>query len=273
MKRIITGSCALVALLFAFAMSASQADNLKDIEITDQFPIDRCSPALVTSCLGTDCNAYLPLIVGRVWTLDNAECDDCEELEEVQVSILGERMIMVDEEPVYVRVLEELESEDGEVTEISWNLVNMCPNTQDVFYWGEDVCIPEDDEDAMEGPAFEGHAPCPEGFLYAPDAWRAGIDDAEPGVLMQGGSFLLNAAYFQEQAEEADALDWALNAELGLDWGDFEDCVLVLDRNLAEDPKSKEEGDEKVYCPEIGLVQDEDLMLTSCSDAGGDCAQ
>lgn len=279
MKKMIARICTLAMLLFAASMTVSSAENLKDIEITDQFPIDRCvmNPGLGTSCIGADCNAYLPLIPGRVWTLDNTGCDDCEELEEVQVSILedplGLRSIDVGGEMVWVRVLEELESEDGEVTEISWNLVNMCPNTQDVFYWGEDVCIPEDDEDAMEEPAFEGHAACPEGFLYAPDAWRAGIDDAEPGVLMQGGSFLLNAAYFQEQAEEADALDWALNAELGLSWGDFEDCVLVLDRNLAEDPKSKEDGDEKVYCPEIGLVQDEDLMLTSCSDASGDCAQ
>lgn len=142
MKRMITRSCALVALLFAFAMTASQAENLKEIEITDQFPIDRCvmNPGLGTSCIGADCNAYLPLIPGRVWTLDNTGCDDCEELEEVQVSILedplGLRSIDVGGEMVWVRVLEELESEDGEVTEISWNLVNMCPNTQDVFYWG-----------------------------------------------------------------------------------------------------------------------------------------
>ncbi len=47
----------------------------------------------------------------------------------------------------------------------------------------------------------------------------------------------------------------------------------VLDRNLLEDPKGKE-ADEKVYCPDIGIVQDEDMELTSCTDGGDvDCAQ
>jgi hypothetical protein len=54
--------------------------------------------------------------------------------------------------------------------------------------------------------------------------------------------------------------------------GEFEDCVLVLDRNLLEDPKGKE-ADEKVYCPDIGIVQDEDMELTSCKDGATDCAQ
>jgi hypothetical protein len=54
--------------------------------------------------------------------------------------------------------------------------------------------------------------------------------------------------------------------------GTFEDCVLVLDRNLLEDPKSKE-ADEKIYCPGIGIVQDEELELMSCTDSGGDCSQ
>ena len=91
-------------------------------------------------------------------------------------------------------------------------------------------------------------------------------------MLMQGGTFLLNATYFQEMAEDYGALDWAQNAETGLSEAGFEDCVLVLDRNLLEDPKSKAEGDEKVYCPGIGIVRDEDLELDSCTDAGGDCA-
>ena len=275
MKKLLCRSCTMAAVLLAATFTVSQARNLKDIEITDSFPIERCAanPGLTTSCLGADCNAYLPLIVGRVWELDNSGCDDCEDEEAVTVSILGERVIEVEGEMIAVRVLEEREYEDGETSEISLNLVNMCPTTQDVYYWGEDVCIPEDDEDATDEPPFPGHAECEEGFGYAPDAWRAGIDDAEPGLLMQGGSFLLNATYFQEIAEEADALDWAMNAGQGLDWGDYEDCVLVLDRNLAEDPKSKEDGDEKIYCPEIGIVQDEELELLSCTDLGGDCAQ
>ena len=68
------------------------------------------------------------------------------------------------------------------------------------------------------------------------------------------------------------AKDWAENAEIGLSIdnpanGTFEGCVLVLDRNALEDPKGKE-ADEKIYCPSIGMVRDEEMELTSCLDNG-----
>lgn len=96
-----------------------------------------------------------------------------------------------------------------------------------------------------------------------------------PGILFPGGAYLLGARYFQEVADNAQ--DWAMNEEMGLTVddpanGQFEDCVLVLDRNLLEDPKGKE-ADEKVYCPDIGIVRDKKLELTSCTDPGGVCAQ
>jgi hypothetical protein len=181
------------------------------------------------------------------------------------------------------RVMEEREWVEGEITEVSRNFLNQCPNTQDVYYWGEDVCIEADSEDAVEEPEYD-HINCEEfedGEIDAGDltwgagAWRAGIDGAEPGILFPGGAFLLGARYFQEVAENAQ--DWATNEEMGLTadnpaGGEFEDCVLVLDRNLLEDPKGKE-ADEKVYCPDIGIVQDEDMELTSCKDGATDCAQ
>ena len=276
MRTIIARSCALAAILIAASMAVSQAKNLKDIEITDEFPIDRCADSLglVTSCIGTDCNAYLPLIVGRVWELDNFACEDCDEFEKVRVSMLDETETV---DGQIVRVMEEREwvgddPEDLTLVEVSRNFLVMCPNTQDVFYFGEDECIDPEDEDAEDEPPFEPHFDCESiGLAYIPEgdgAWRAGLPGAEAGMLMQGGSFLLNATYFQEQAEDYGALDWAQNAELGLSEAGFDDCVLVLDRNLLDDPKSKADGDEKVYCPGIGIVRDEDLELASCTDTG-----
>jgi hypothetical protein len=271
MKKIITRSCALAGILFAATMAVSQAGNLKNIEITDEFPWERCadSVGLINSCLGADCNPYLPLIVGRVQELDNSECDDCEEFEAVAVSMLA------DTETVNghaTRVMEEREwvgefGEEPELAEVSRNFVIMCPNTQDVFYFGEDVCLNAEDEDALEAPLYGGHYNCEaDGMLYGTGAWRAGLGDDEPGLLFPGGTFLLNAAYFQELASVA--LDWAMNAEAGLSEAGFEDCVMALDRNLLEDPKSKEDGDEKIYCPDIGIVMDEDLEFVSCTDIG-----
>jgi hypothetical protein len=208
MKKIITRSCALAGILFAATMAVSQAGNLKNIEITDEFPWERCadSVGLINSCLGADCNPYLPLIVGRVQELDNSECDDCEEFEAVAVSMLA------DTETVNghaTRVMEEREwvgefGEEPELAEVSRNFVIMCPNTQDVFYFGEDVCLNAEDEDALEAPLYGGHYNCEaDGMLYGTGAWRAGLGDDEPGLLFPGGTFLLNAAYFQELASVA----------------------------------------------------------------------
>ena len=60
--------------------------------------------------------------------------------------------------------------------------------------------------------------------------------------------------------------DRAEHAGMGLDVsvpaGDFSDCVLVLDDNAIENPKSKKKNlEEKIYCPAIGFVTDEELVL------------
>ncbi|MCH9004352.1 MAG: hypothetical protein IH838_03580 [Proteobacteria bacterium] len=274
MKSKIASSLGSVVILM-IATTVTQAHNLKDVEITDEFPLQRCidTVGLVTSCTGADCNQYLPLIVDRVWELDNEGCDDCEESEAVTVSILPDTQ-MVDGQ--LTRVMEERESVEGELTEVSRNFLNQCPNTQDVYYWGEEVCI-EAGSDAAEDPPFEYETPCEEGLEAGGGAWKAGEDGARPGILFHGGAFVVGARYFQEVADNAQ--DWATNTEMGLTIddlanGEFDDCVLVVDRNLLEDPKSKrKEGDEKVYCPDIGIVRDEELELTRCTDTMGNCAQ
>ena len=268
--------CGGIVIFMVATTMGAQAKNLKDVEITDEFPLQRCidTVGLVTSCIGDDCNQYLPLIVNRVWELDNLDCDDCDEEEEVTVTILSDTETVDGQS---TRVMEERETVEGELAEVSRNFLNQCPNTQDVYYWGEDVCVAADSDGAMEEPPFEGHFDCAaeEGLAFGPGAWRAGIAGARPGILFHGGAFLLGARYFQEVADNAQ--DWAENVEMGLSFddpanGEFDDCVLVVDRNKLEDPKGKE-GDEKVYCPDIGIVMDEELELTSCTDPGGVCAQ
>ncbi len=274
MNAQIIGRCSAIVLMASTAVA--DAKNLKNVEITDTFPLQRCidSVGLVTSCVGADCNQYLPLIVGRVWELDNSGCDDCDEAEAVTVTILNNTRMVGGQ---LTRVLEELESEDGEISERSFNFVNQCPNTQDIYYWGEDVCVAADSDSASDEPPFPGHINCEAmGMAFGGGGWRAGRDGARPGILFPGGAFLLGARYFQELAD--NALDWATNADNGLTVddpanGDFEDCVLVLDRNLLEDPKRKDAGDEKIYCPGIGIVRDEELELASCMDGAGVCAQ
>jgi hypothetical protein len=139
-------------------------------------------------------------------------------------------------------VVEEREFEDGEIKEISRNFFALCEKTNDVYYFGEEVDIYEDGE-----------------VVSHDGAWLAGQDGAQPGIVMPG-SFLLGSRYFQEVAPGV-ALDRAEHVAEGLEVeteaGQFQDCVEVTETSPLE-PGSEST---KVYCPGVGLVIDNDLVL------------
>jgi len=247
MKRKLLLAVGIAAVLALVATSGAQAHKAKKLKYTDAFPLADCAD-LVNSTADGARNRYWPLEINRVWNLSNQECVDtgrCDELEEAQVSVLNETE-MVD--GVLTRVVEERETIDGALAEVSRNYFVECLGSEDVYYFGEDV---------VDGAG-----------LPLPDAWRAGTSGALPGIIFPGGAFLLGARYFQELAPGV-ALDRAEHKEMGLQVivpaGTFSDCVLVEDTNILEDPKGKH-PDEKVYCPGIGIVRDEEMVLTSFID-------
>ncbi|HEX9734502.1 MAG TPA: hypothetical protein VGG06_21230 [Thermoanaerobaculia bacterium] len=189
-------------------------------------------------------NPYFSLEPGDRLVLEGEE--DGEEILLVITVTNQEREVTFETEDgveleVETRVIEERESIDGELFEVSRNFYARCRETNDVYYFGEEVDFYEDGE-------IVGH----EG------AWLAGVDDALPGIIMPG-TFLLGSRYYQEIAPEV-ALDRAENVEMGLTVevpaGTFEDCVAVIE-TTGLDPD--EEGF-KIYCPEIGLVNDNDAI-------------
>jgi hypothetical protein len=145
---------------------------------------------------------------------------------------------------VRTRVMEERESADGELEEISRNYVADCDPMNDVYYFGEDV---------TDG---EGN---PED-----DAWLAGVDGAVPGLLMPDRAFLLGAKYFQEIAPTARdrAQHTALGLEIEVPAGTFRNCVEVTETS----PLEPGEVSLKVYCPGVGMVIDEELELIAVYD-------
>jgi hypothetical protein len=144
---------------------------------------------------------------------------------------------------VTARTVVERHFTDGELDEVSRNWFARCQETGDVFYFGESV-------DLYENGRIVSH----EG------SWQAGQAGALPGITMPG-RFLLGARYFQEIAPHV-ALDRAEHVAMELDVttpdGSFEDCVKVSETTPLE-PTAQEF---KIYCPDIGLVQDDTLVLT-----------
>jgi hypothetical protein len=145
-------------------------------------------------------------------------------------------------EGIETRVVEERETEDGELVEVSRNYFAICNRTNSVIYFGEEVDIYEDG-------VIVGH----EG------EWLAGVDGARPGIIMPG-TVLVGARYFQEVAPGV-ALDRAeivsLTATVQTPAGRFTRCL----RTRETTPLEPGEVEFKSYAPGIGLIQDEVLRL------------
>jgi hypothetical protein len=143
---------------------------------------------------------------------------------------------------VDVRVVEENESENGQTTEISRNFFAVCRENGGVYYFGEEVDIYKD-----------GRVVKHEG------AWLAGGKN-RAGLLMPGLP-LLGARYFQEIApgvamDRAEVLSVSETRETPA--GRFTNCLMTEESSQLAPGKEL-----KYYAPDIGLIQEEDLVLKS----------
>ncbi len=142
---------------------------------------------------------------------------------------------------IQTRVVEERETIDGKLVEVSRNFFAICKRTGSVFYFGEEVDIYKD------GKVVEHEG-----------AWLHGQDDAQAGLAMPG-ECLIGAAYYQENAPEK-AMDRAriesVTATLKTPAGEFTNCLKVWEENPID-----HDSETKTFASGIGLVQDEGLLL------------
>ncbi|HKZ61869.1 MAG TPA: CHRD domain-containing protein [Nitrososphaera sp.] len=196
----------------------------------DSFNLEDCELA----SLGT--NDYFYLEPGYNLTLEGQED---EENIQLIVTVLNETKIV---NGIETRIVEERESEDGELIEISRNYFAICTETNDIFYFGEGV-------DIYEGGEVVGH----EG------AWIAGEDDARPGMIIPAKP-TVGLKYYQEVAPgvaEDRAEIISLNEVVDTPAGHFEDVLKVEETNLLESG----EKEYKFHALGIGLIQDAQLKL------------
>jgi hypothetical protein len=158
---------------------------------------------------------------------------------EMTVTVLNETKMV---NGTKLGIVEEKSVEDGEIVEISRNYFGICTETNDVFYFGEDT-------DWYENGKIVSH----EG------TWRAGIDNAKPGVIMPG-KVVVGLKYYQELApglDEGRAEIISVNGTLNTPAGTFKQ-VLKTEETTPLEPGEKEY---KLYAPGIGLIQDNTLKL------------
>jgi hypothetical protein len=240
-------------------------------------------------------NPYFILKPGYQSVLETPEDED--ERERVVITVLHDKKTITlprdgkKDRKIKTRVVEEreFEWEDGKwvKTEISRNYFAICKLTNAVYYFGEDSleCSlerggfnPIDETKCLAADPAE-----PEEVFSAdevddedlePDtegSWEAGVDGAMPGLIMPG-TILLGAKYFQEQAEEAMdrgqiekmGLEWPVDADEDEDDFEFTDCIEIIDTNPTEADEcdaGSDDADIKIYCPGVGLVQDEELLM------------
>ncbi len=249
----VSGLVFAVSIFMGLSGGIAMAACEDDAEFTTNFRLDDCRFKT------TGENPFFVLRPGYRVVLETPEGED-EREKSVETVLRETKRINLDGRKIRTRVLEERafewDEEYGEwvAIEISLNYFAICKKTNAVYYFGEwsRDCEEGFDEDDFceEGESNEG-------------SWEAGVDGAMPGLMMPGTP-LLGAKYFQEIAPP-DALDRGEIAAMGLVWeneeDEFTDCILIYDTNSAKG--ECEEDDPKIYCPGIGLVQDQDLELVS----------
>jgi hypothetical protein len=223
-------AAALGAVAAASALRSSSGDN--DEQFTDTFFTEDCTFTNVGR------NPYFILEPGYKLVYSGQE-DDAEV--QLEITVLDETKLV---DGVEARVVEERESEDGELVEVSRNYFALCAPSNAVFYFGEDV-------DNYADGQIENHD----------GSWWAGVDGATPGVLMPG-TVLLGARHYQEVApgiaeDRAEIL--SLTETVATPAGTYSNVLKTRETTPLE-PQAVEY---KYYARGVGLIQDAALKLVS----------
>lgn len=161
--------------------------------------------------------------------------------EKVSITVLDETVEIAG---VITRVVEEREWRNGELMEVSRNFFAICAESKDVFYFGEEV-------DVYENGKVVKHT----------GEWQAGRDNANPGMIMAGRP-TVGLRYYQEVAPGI-AMDRAevvsLNETVATPGGVFRGSLKTRETT----PLNLAENEFKTYAPDVGLIQDAGLLLTS----------
>ena len=187
-------------------------------------------------------NSYFVLEPGYQVILGGQE--DGEELQLV-MTVLNETKLV---DGIETRVVEEKETEGGNLVEVSRNYFAICKPKNNAIYFGEDVDMYED------------------GIIVNHEgAWLAGQNGSKAGMIMPG-KVEVGLKYYQEIAPgvaEDRAEIISVNDTLDTPAGTFNQVLKTEETN----PLKPGEKEFKFYAPGIGLIQDEAIKLVKHTQA------
>jgi hypothetical protein len=173
-------------------------------------------------------NTYLPLTPGTTYFYEGQTEDGFEEIE-IFVSHETKEVL-----GVTCTVVRDRAYLDGELIEETFDWFAQ-DEEGNMWYFGEDSREIED-----------GQVVSTEG------SWEAGIDGAQPGVIMKaeprvGDSY--RQEYYAGEAEDMGAVV-SLDQTVSVPYGNLEDCLQTLDWN----PLEEDSIEYKYYAPNVGLI-------------------
>jgi hypothetical protein len=183
-------------------------------------------------------NSYFVLEPGYQVILGGQE--DGEELQLV-MTVLNDTKVV---NGIETRVVEEKETEGGNIVEVSRNYFAMCKPTNNAIYFGEDVDMYEDGK-----------------IVSHEGAWLAGQNGSKAGMIMPE-KVEVGLKYYQEIAPgvaEDRAVIISVNDTLDTPAGTFKQVLKTEETN----PLKPGEKENKFYAPGIGLIQDEAIKLVN----------
>jgi hypothetical protein len=216
-----------------YAMATSKAS---DVKFTDSFNLENCT----FSTTGT--NPYFILQPGYQLVFKGIEDD---EPLNVTSTVLDETKVVGD--GIVTRPVEEktVNSETGDLVEITKDYFAICKENNTVFYFGEDV-------DNYENGKVVDH----EG------SWLHGSNNARAGLIMPG-VILLGSKYYQEIAPDV-AMDKSeivgVNETVKVPFGSFNGVIHMEETSDLEPATTAEEN---LHAPGVGQIIDGDTKLIS----------
>jgi hypothetical protein len=199
-------------------------------EFRDKFDVPR------QNFIASGGSTYLVLEPGYQLVLEGPEGADKQRL---VITVTGETRIV---DQVETRIVEERESVNDKLVEVSRNFFAIDKVSGDVYYFGEDVDMYKDGK-------ITGHG----------GSWQSGKDGAKYGLFLPAKP-LVGQKYYQEIAPKV-AMDRAevksINELVKVPAGTFDRCLKVEETTPLE-PDAKEY---KLHAPGVGLLSDGDMKL------------